>query len=111
MVNYCNGPQCVYIQLEENNDLKKFNTALEVGDGMCDTVYTVENINKLYMRLQALEANKEFVRQELISVDTEKAQLELIKEMLQQLCQDQYLRKHPMCGRHLLLELLNLLIF
>ncbi|WOH06255.1 hypothetical protein DCAR_0625678 [Daucus carota subsp. sativus] len=45
-------------------------------------------IKRLYTRLQALEADRESMRQALISIGTEKAQLVLLKEIAQQLCQD-----------------------
>ncbi|RYR70594.1 hypothetical protein Ahy_A02g004923 isoform A [Arachis hypogaea] len=45
-------------------------------------------VKKLYMRLQALEADRESMRQALISMRTDKAQLVLLKEIAQQLCKD-----------------------
>lgn len=46
------------------------------------------DIKKLYVRIQALEADKESMRQTIISMRTEKAQLELLKEIAQQLYKD-----------------------
>lgn len=46
------------------------------------------DIKRLYTRLQALEADRESMRQALISMGTEKAQLVLLKEIAQQLCHD-----------------------
>ncbi|RAL48722.1 hypothetical protein DM860_001042 [Cuscuta australis] len=46
------------------------------------------DIKKLYMRLQALEADRESMRQSIISLRTDKAQLVLLKEIAQQLCKD-----------------------
>ncbi|CAH9098909.1 unnamed protein product [Cuscuta epithymum] len=46
------------------------------------------DIKKLYMRLQALEADRESMRQSIISMRTDKAQLVLLKEIAQQLCKD-----------------------
>lgn len=46
------------------------------------------DIKKLYMRLQALEADRESMRQAIISMRTEKAQLVLLREIAQQLCKD-----------------------
>ncbi|EHA8587457.1 myosin-binding protein 7 [Cocos nucifera] len=46
------------------------------------------DIKKLYMRLQALEADRESMRQAIISMRTEKAQLVLLKEIAQQLCKE-----------------------
>lgn len=45
-------------------------------------------VKKLYMRLQALEADRESMRQALISMRTDKAQLVLLKEIAQHLCKD-----------------------
>ncbi|XP_027365194.1 myosin-binding protein 7-like isoform X2 [Abrus precatorius] len=45
-------------------------------------------IKKLYMRLQALEADRESMRQAIISMRTDKAQLVLLKEIAQHLCKD-----------------------
>lgn len=45
-------------------------------------------IKKLYTRLHALEADRESMRQALISMRTDKAQLVLLKEIAQQLCKD-----------------------
>ncbi|WOG98232.1 hypothetical protein DCAR_0417573 [Daucus carota subsp. sativus] len=45
-------------------------------------------IKKLYLRLQALEADRESMRQALISMRTDKAQLLLLKEIAQQFCKD-----------------------
>lgn len=45
-------------------------------------------IQKLYLRLQALEADRESMRQALISMRTDKAQLVLLKEIAQQFCKD-----------------------
>ncbi|KAG1333883.1 myosin-binding protein 7-like [Cocos nucifera] len=42
-------------------------------------------IRKLYMRLQALEADRESMRQAIISMGTDKAQMVLMKEIAQQL--------------------------
>ncbi|XP_059668606.1 myosin-binding protein 7-like isoform X2 [Cornus florida] len=45
-------------------------------------------IQKLYMRLQALEADRESMRQAIISMRTDKAQLVLLKEIAQHLCNE-----------------------
>ncbi|XP_073052494.1 myosin-binding protein 7-like isoform X2 [Primulina eburnea] len=45
-------------------------------------------IQKLYARLHALEADRESMRQTIISVGTDKAQLMLLKEIAQNWCQD-----------------------
>ncbi|KAJ6846895.1 myosin-binding protein 7 isoform X1 [Iris pallida] len=46
------------------------------------------DINKLYKRLQSLEADRESMRQAIISMRTEKAQIVLLKEIAQQLCKE-----------------------
>ncbi|OWM82614.1 hypothetical protein CDL15_Pgr002189 [Punica granatum] len=46
------------------------------------------DIQKLYMRLQALEADRESMRQAIVSMRTDKAQLILLKEIAQRLCTD-----------------------
>nr|GMD88007.1 myosin-binding protein 7 [Ipomoea batatas] len=46
------------------------------------------DMKKLYARIQALEADKESMRQTIMSMRTEKAQLELLKEIAQQLYKD-----------------------
>ncbi|KAG9135716.1 hypothetical protein Leryth_002437 [Lithospermum erythrorhizon] len=45
-------------------------------------------IKKMYMRLQVLEADKESMRQAIISMRTDKAQLVLLKEIAQHLCKE-----------------------
>ncbi|AED91034.1 unnamed protein product [Arabidopsis thaliana] len=45
-------------------------------------------ISKLYMRLQALEADRESMRQAIMSMRTEKAQMVLLKEIAQHLSKD-----------------------
>ncbi|TYH88062.1 hypothetical protein ES332_D01G161200v1 [Gossypium tomentosum] len=55
---------------------------LNLPDG-CDP-----NIKKLYTRLQALEADRESMRQAIISMRTDNAQLVLLKEIAQQLCKE-----------------------
>ncbi|TVU45870.1 hypothetical protein EJB05_05376 [Eragrostis curvula] len=46
------------------------------------------DIKKLYMRLEALEADRESMRQALVAMRTEKAQLVLLREIAQQLTKD-----------------------
>ncbi|KAM0824448.1 hypothetical protein ACQ4PT_070197 [Festuca glaucescens] len=46
------------------------------------------DIKKLYMRLEALEADRETMRQALVGMRTEKAQLMLLREIAQQLAKD-----------------------
>ncbi|XP_073151552.1 myosin-binding protein 7-like [Henckelia pumila] len=58
-------------------------------------------IQKLYARLHALEADRESMRQAIVSIGTEKAQLVLLKEIAQNLCKEMSpegrmpVRKHP----------------
>ncbi|KAK4478808.1 hypothetical protein RD792_014307 [Penstemon davidsonii] len=59
----------------------------------CDDYMTTprENdleIQKLYARLHALEADRESMRQAIISIGTDKAQLVLLKEIAQNLCKE-----------------------
>ncbi|XP_059646540.1 myosin-binding protein 7 [Cornus florida] len=117
-----------YFQTEDYSNLKKVDSASEIGDDMSDRVYTIDSVHqgvpyngvmgpktsigiyedypatpreslnrtdmedpdikKLYMRLQALEADRESMRQALISMRTDKAQLVLLKEIAQQLCNE-----------------------
>ncbi|XP_022843597.1 myosin-binding protein 7-like [Olea europaea var. sylvestris] len=45
-------------------------------------------IQKLYARLQALEADRESMRQAIVSIGTDKAQFVLLKEIAQNLCKE-----------------------
>ncbi|CAL0326690.1 unnamed protein product [Lupinus luteus] len=45
-------------------------------------------VKKLYTRLQALEADRESMRQAIISMRTDKAQIVLLKEIAQNLCKE-----------------------
>ncbi|CAL5194364.1 unnamed protein product [Lathyrus oleraceus] len=102
---------------EDFSNTKKVDNVSEVGDNMTDRVYTVDSefkggvggydefattprefanqgdfedpyVKKLYMRLQALEADRESMRQSIISMRTDKAQLVLLKEIAQHLCKE-----------------------
>lgn len=53
------------------------------------------DIMKLYMRLQALEADRESMRQALVSMRTDKAQLVLLKEIAQHLCKEMSPERRP----------------
>ncbi|XP_042509834.1 myosin-binding protein 7-like [Macadamia integrifolia] len=46
------------------------------------------DVKKLYTRLQALEADRESMKQAMISMRTDKAQLVLLREIAQQLCKE-----------------------
>ena len=99
------------------SNFKKMDILSEAGDNMTDIIYTVDSefkdgaggydeyettpmefgdqsdfedpyVKKLYMRLQALEADRESMRQAIISMRTDKAQLVLLKEIAQHLCKE-----------------------
>lgn len=53
-------------------------------------------IQKLYARLQSLEADRESMRQAIISIGTEKAQVVLLKEIAQNLCKEMSPKSTPM---------------
>ncbi|XP_010427183.1 PREDICTED: myosin-binding protein 7-like [Camelina sativa] len=57
------------------------------------------DIEKLYTRLQALEADRESLRQIIVSMRTDKAQLVLLKEIAQQLTKEAGTtnRRNPVC--------------
>ena len=63
------------------------------GDGYGDKLnqpddHSDPGITKLYARLQALEADRESMRQAIVSMRTEKAQMVLLKEIAQHLSKD-----------------------
>ncbi|XP_071734813.1 myosin-binding protein 7-like isoform X2 [Rutidosis leptorrhynchoides] len=100
------------------SDMKKVDSVSEFGDDMSDRIYTVDSIHnlasfnsdpkanrgayddfkdndiggsevkKLYARLHALEADRESMKQALMSMRTDKAQLVLLKEIAQHLYKD-----------------------
>lgn len=57
-------------------------------DSLNRTDFGDPEVTKLYLRLQALEADRESMRQAIISMRTDKAQLILLKEIAQQLCKE-----------------------
>ncbi|XP_047312736.1 myosin-binding protein 7-like [Impatiens glandulifera] len=57
-------------------------------ESVCQADGGDEEVKRLYMRLQALEADRESMRQSIISMRTEKAQLVLLKEVAQHMCKD-----------------------
>ncbi|KAL3623458.1 hypothetical protein CASFOL_032274 [Castilleja foliolosa] len=101
-----------------SNPRKVDNEAPEGGDDMDDRVYTIDSVHegasikkayvgnvgcdeytatpkesdleiqKLYARLHALEADRESMRQAIISIGTDKAQMVLLKEIAQNLCKE-----------------------
>ena len=69
------------------------------GGGICDDYVTTPmslnqvdyadpDIKKLYTRLHALEADRESMRQAIVSMRTDKAQMVLLKEIAQHLCEE-----------------------
>ncbi|KAJ4885752.1 hypothetical protein Rs2_25500 [Raphanus sativus] len=102
----------------ENDEDECKGGSLDVGDEMSDRVYTIDSghghhsgvteqkleaetsvvnnvvqhgdpdITKLYMRLQALEADRESMKEALLSMRTEKAQMVLLKELAQHLSKE-----------------------
>ncbi|KAL6519314.1 hypothetical protein OROGR_018634 [Orobanche gracilis] len=68
-------------------------------------------IQKLYARLQALEADRESMRHAIISIGTDKAQLVLLKEIAQNLCKEMSpsrgmpVQKHSVVGSFSFLSL------
>ncbi|XP_020594404.1 myosin-binding protein 7-like [Phalaenopsis equestris] len=78
--------------IDENEDEELIRSRLkEESDqkGQFDRGETDEgDIKKLYMRLGALEADRESMRQAIISMRTEKAQIVLLREIAQHLCKE-----------------------
>lgn len=74
------------------------NSGTKINMGMCgdyviaprqsfvEVVMEEPDIKKLHMRLQVLEADRESMRHEIIAMQTDKAQLMLMKEIYQLLC-------------------------
>ncbi|RID80744.1 hypothetical protein BRARA_A03382 [Brassica rapa] len=103
-----------HVSYTENDDnAKGGGESLDIGDEMSDRVYTIDSghhggvteqkvevgnveqvehgdpdITKLYMRLQALEADRESMKEALLSMRTEKAQMVLLKELAQHLSKE-----------------------
>lgn len=83
-----------------------YNGEAKINIGICNDYLITPNeslerfemgetdIKKLYIRLQALEADRESLRQEIFSMRTNKAQLMLMKEMSQLLCKKMSPEKH-----------------
>ncbi|KAJ9559087.1 hypothetical protein OSB04_013701 [Centaurea solstitialis] len=75
-----------------NNDLKAniatFDDFMSSKESSSFTGIEDPEVKKLYARLHALEADRESMRQALISMRTDKAQLVLLKEIAQHLCKD-----------------------
>lgn len=74
-------------------------------------------IQKLYARLHALEADRESMRQAIISMGTEKAQVVLLKEIAQNLCKEMSprnapvnMRKQPETGKFSFMSLFKVML-
>lgn len=75
------------------HNVSTFDNDLKINRGIYDDVNSTRNIEdtevkKLYARLHALEADRESMKQALISMRTDKAQLVLLKEIAQHLYKD-----------------------
>ncbi|KAK4345850.1 hypothetical protein RND71_036026 [Anisodus tanguticus] len=57
-------------------------------DSLNHTDFGDPEVTKLYFRLQALEADRESMRQAMIAMRTDKAQVILLKDIAQQLCKE-----------------------
>nr|KYP71156.1 hypothetical protein KK1_010400 [Cajanus cajan] len=128
-----------FSQSDDVSPLKKVDNASEAGDDMIDKVYTIDSdfkggvgvyddfattprefvnhadfedpyVKKLCMRLQTLEADRESMRQAIISMRTDKAQLVLLKEIAQQLCKEMSQQK-KMTARSFISSLPFLTVF
>jgi Zein-binding len=93
-------------EVEREGQVNRDDDEDDVADEMSDRVYTIDtvhgtstpmvkvsgdndvDIKKLYMRLEALEADRESMRRALIAMRTEKAQLVLLQEIAQQLSKE-----------------------
>lgn len=64
-------------------------------DSLANTNIGDPDIQKLYTRLHALEADRESMRQAIINMRTDKAQLVLLKEIAQQLCKEMSQARRP----------------
>ncbi|KAM0024665.1 putative GTD-binding domain-containing protein [Helianthus debilis subsp. tardiflorus] len=62
--------------------------SMDSADSVCHGEIQDPEVMKLYARLQALEADRESMRQAIINMRTDKAQLVLLKEIAQNLCKD-----------------------
>lgn len=75
------------------HNVSSFDNDLKINHGIYDDVNSTRNIEdtevkKLHARLHALEADRESMKQALISMRTDKAQLVLLKEIAQHLYKD-----------------------
>ncbi|KAK7244747.1 hypothetical protein RIF29_39573 [Crotalaria pallida] len=68
-------------------------------------------VKKLYMRLHALEADRESMRQAIISMRTDKAQIFLLKEIAQHLCKEMSTQRKMTVRKQSLLSRLPFVAF
>ncbi|XP_044506195.1 myosin-binding protein 7-like isoform X2 [Mangifera indica] len=101
-VEFCDEMSDRVYTIDSVNNGVKYNSFKEPknGVGVCEDYdnsprdslnryYTEDpDVNKLYMRLQSLEADRESMRQAIISMRTDKAQMVLLKEIAQHLCME-----------------------
>ncbi|KAG0500772.1 hypothetical protein HPP92_000844 [Vanilla planifolia] len=100
--------------IEEQSSSKKLNEEKN-QEGYFDDNGDQDHIKKLCNRLQALEADRESMRQAIISMRTEKAQLVLLREVAQHLCKEvkperKIVRKKPSLCRSFFMAALFKLI-
>ncbi|CAI8602315.1 unnamed protein product [Vicia faba] len=100
--NNSNSKKDYFSQPDDHSNLKKVDNASEGSKAEAFEDYTTPPkesgnhhadfedpyIRKLYLRLQALEADRESMRQAIISMSTDKAQVVLLKEIAQHLCKE-----------------------
>ncbi|XP_047964103.1 myosin-binding protein 7-like [Salvia hispanica] len=86
-----------------NNRAMSCNASFAGGDKYMGTLKELNisssrdlEIQKLYARLHALEADRESMRQAIISMGTEKAQVVLLKEIAQNLCKEMSPKHTPL---------------
>lgn len=75
-------------EFEGSDSRKGFSGEGDEGD-------EADEIKRLYARLQALEADRETMRQTIMCVGTDNAQLMLLKEIAQQLCKEVKPQQQP----------------
>ncbi|KAK6145728.1 hypothetical protein DH2020_022548 [Rehmannia glutinosa] len=105
------------------NGLVDSKTSVGIGGDECmetprESLYHSDvrdiEIQKLYARLHALEADRESMRQAIVSIGTDKAQLVLLKEIAQNLCKEMPLgrrmpvRKQSVIGKFFFMYMFGL---
>ncbi|GMH30051.1 hypothetical protein Nepgr_031894 [Nepenthes gracilis] len=74
--------------------------ATAAQDSLNPTDIAGPEIKKLYLRLQALEADRESLKQTIISMQNNKAQLVLLREIAQQLRKDMAIERKKPVSKH-----------